>query len=131
VDQARIVLGLESSEGAATAAQWCAGLASALDAEVIVVHALHTDEALPSDDQFNQWCGPLEAAGVPVRRLVEDEAPDRLLTRVAEAENADLIVIGAPRRGALAGFVLGTVVEDLVYHGRRPVVVVPTQAPEG
>ena len=108
----------------------CAGGASARRAEVIAVHALTTEEGFPSDAEFDEWCAPLREAGLSVRRVMEDEDPSRLLPRVAAAEQADLVVVGATQRGELAGFVLGGVVEELAYHGRRPVVIVPIPDPD-
>ncbi len=120
-----MVVGVDASEGSAAAVRWCSRMAPLLGGEVVVVHALAPDESLSLDEQFEGWCAPLRDAGVPVRRVVEDEAADRLLRRVASAADADLIVVGGTQRGQFAGLVLGSVVEDLAHHGRRPVVIVP------
>jgi nucleotide-binding universal stress UspA family protein len=42
----------------------------------------------------------------------------------ADSIDADLVVIGSRRRGALAGALLGSVSRDVVRESRRPVLVV-------
>jgi nucleotide-binding universal stress UspA family protein len=120
-----MVVGVDGSPGSAAAVAWCAEIAPMLDADVVAVHALGHEEAFPSEREFGQWCAQLHASGLFVRRVVEDDSAAQLLQRVATAEDADLVVIGATHHGELAGFVLGSVVEDLAYHGRRPIVIVP------
>jgi nucleotide-binding universal stress UspA family protein len=96
-----------------------------LDAEVIAVHARSSEDEFPSDAEFGAWCGPLRHADLSVRRVIEDDDPARLLRRVAGDEDADLVVVGATHCGEVAGLFLGSVVEEMAYHGRRPVVIVP------
>jgi len=126
----KVVVGVDASAGSAAAIAWCAQVTPLLSPEVIAVHALTSEESLPSDAEFDDWCAPLREAGLSVRRVMEDADSSRLLPRVAAAEQADLVVVGATQRGELAGFVLGGVVEELAYHGRRPVVIVPIPDPD-
>jgi nucleotide-binding universal stress UspA family protein len=126
----KVVVGVDGSEGSAAAVAWCARMAPLLDAEVIAVHAVGPEASLPGDEQFGRWCAPLVDAGVSVRRVVEENAADRLLRRIATAEDAELIVIGGTSRGQLAGLVLGSVVQDLAHQARRPIVIVPPREPD-
>lgn len=121
----RVVVGVDNSEGSAAAVRWCAHVAPMLDAEVVAVHALATGEGFPSDAEFDAWCKPLRLQDLPVRRVIQDADAARLLRQVAHDEDADLVVVGATHRGELSAFVLGSVVEGLAYHARRPVVIVP------
>jgi len=121
----KIVVGVDGSEGAAAAIAWCREMAPRLAADVIVVHALRPDAEVPSLEQVDAWCAPFRDEDLPIRRVIEDEDPAMLLQRVACEEQADLVVIGATRRGELAGLLLGSVVEGLAYHARRPVLIVP------
>jgi nucleotide-binding universal stress UspA family protein len=55
------------------------------------------------------------------RRVVEGPAGPALLT---QAEDAQLLVVGAKGRAAFPGMLLGSVAEYCVRHGNCPVVVV-------
>jgi len=122
----KVVVGVDGSFSSAAAVAWCGQVGPLLDAEVVAVHALSPEEGFPSDAEFDAWCGPLRLADLVVRRVIEDDGAASLLRRVALDENADLVVVGATRRGEIAGLLLGSVVEEMAYHGRRPVVIVPT-----
>ena len=62
--------------------------------------------------------------GVPPeveKRLVEGDPAESL---VAEAEGADLVVVGSRGRGGLTSALLGSVSGHVVHHAGCPVVVV-------
>jgi nucleotide-binding universal stress UspA family protein len=66
----------------------------------------------------------LSEAGIPVSHTVVSGRPvDGILT-TAEHHNADLIVVGATTRPAVAERLLGSVPLDLVKRSTRPVVVI-------
>jgi nucleotide-binding universal stress UspA family protein len=121
----KVLVGIDGSEGAAAAVAWCAQVGPLLGAEVIAVHALTTEGGAPSDAELEEWCAPMHRAGLSVRRVIDDEDPARLVQRVASAEEAGLVVVGATHHGELAGLITGSVVERLAYHARCPVVIVP------
>jgi nucleotide-binding universal stress UspA family protein len=123
-----MVVGVDGTEASAAAVDWCAEIGPLLGAEVIAVHALLDDAGFPSDQEFRSWCEPLHRAGMTVRRVAQDDDATRLLQQVAAAEQADLVVVGKTHRGELGGFILGSVVETLAYHARRPLVIVPVAA---
>jgi nucleotide-binding universal stress UspA family protein len=138
----RIVVGVDGSEGSACAARWCAGLARALNAEVIAVYAFEplaewVSESDPrswrqSVEQELQarWLAPIREAGVAVRaRVVEKIHPVAALASVIEQEGAGLAVVGARGTGGFLGLRLGRVPVQLVHHTHIPVVVVPRGGP--
>jgi len=121
------VVGLDSSEGSVRASRMAARLAVDLGAQVVAVHAtLSSSGGRPGREQLSCWCRPLTEAGVLERTVVQDDTAVRLLHRVAEIENAYLIVVGSSERSELGEFLTGSVVADLAHHGNRPLVIVPT-----
>jgi nucleotide-binding universal stress UspA family protein len=70
----------------------------------------------------------LRAAGVEATAETRPGLPVRGLLIYAEEQDADLIVVGASSRGAVARKVLGTVPLELIERSRRPVLVVSAPA---
>ena len=58
-------------------------------------------------------------------RAIPSDSPARVLSEVAEAEQADLIVIGSSRRSKLGRLLPGTTAERLLHDAPCPVVVAP------
>jgi nucleotide-binding universal stress UspA family protein len=143
----RIVVAVDESEHAARAMKWCADHAAALDAEVVVVHALdiayvfgfgsplalapppppYSEERIEEfrDIIARDWCKPRAAAGVGFRVVVADGRPAALVRQIAKAESAELVVCGRRGRGGVAEFILGSVSHELSHHVDVPLVIVP------
>jgi nucleotide-binding universal stress UspA family protein len=66
----------------------------------------------------------ISEAGVPTTHTVVSGRPVDGILATAERHNADLIVVGASTRPAVAERLLGSVPLDLVKRSTRPVVVV-------
>ena len=62
-----------------------------------------------------------------VCRAVPSLNPLRVL--LEEGGCAELIVVGAPRRGGFSNVLLGSVTDGLVHHAHAPVAVVPAEQP--
>jgi len=137
----KIVVGVDGSDHSARALQWCADHADGFEAEVIVVHVVEIPPqlgpvvpVLPSltevqraeiGDLVQGWCKPLADAGVSYRvTIVEGRAP-RALARLAEDEDAELVVTGRRGRGEFAELVLGSTSHALTHCLTRPLVIVP------
>jgi nucleotide-binding universal stress UspA family protein len=139
----RIVLGLDGSQGAAAARDWCAAVAPLLDAEVVAVHVLDlsplyfgpaTIAALQPPiaevkeirrQQLAEWAAPLGDAGVAYRTELVDGPPAAALERIADGEEAELVVVGRRGQGGFAELVMGSVPHALAHHSARPLVIVP------
>jgi len=61
--------------------------------------------------------------GLTARFLVWQGEPGPSLLEAAEAEGADLIVVGSHRRNRLGRLLLGSVSTYIVEHADRPVIV--------
>ncbi len=70
------------------------------------------------------------AAGVEVSFLIWTGDPGDMIVEAAEAEHADMILVGSHGRGAVGRLFLGSVSEHVVRNARCPVLVVrPRSAP--
>ncbi len=62
---------------------------------------------------------------VPIQHLCElDDAPHRAICRVADRENADLMIIGSRGRTNAAATILGSVAERVIFESATPVIAV-------
>jgi len=140
----KIVVGVDGSEQAERAVEWCATYGGALEAQVIAVHAIDTLIYVPSfpvsfpmpqvsqDDRdelrghiTEVWCAPLTKAKVPFRVVVMDGDPVVVIREIADAEHADLVVTGRRGRGGFAELVLGSTTHALTHHLECPLLIVP------
>jgi nucleotide-binding universal stress UspA family protein len=63
-------------------------------------------------------------AGVPTSFLVWEGDPGPSIVDAAEAEEADLVVIGSRGRNRIERAVLGSVSDHVIRHARCPVLIV-------
>ena len=128
--QVRVVVGVDTSAESTTALEWALRAAAAFEGSVIVVHAVglleeggyrpRPDVVAIVDDACSRVPGTRAATTV----VLEDGPAADVVVRVAEREDADLIVIG--RRGlGEAPRPLGSVSERVLAHADIPVLVVP------
>ena len=61
---------------------------------------------------------------MPVTFLVWTGDPGESIVEAAEAEDVDLILVGAHRRGPIARFLMGSVSEHVARHAPCPVLIV-------
>jgi len=143
VEIRRIVVGVDGSEHAARAVAWAAGLARALDADVVAVHALGLlhwtgrGAAVASDSYRDEiraelegaWCAPLRDAGARYRAELREGNPVAALLGVADETAADVVVVGSRGMGGFPELLLGSTSTQVAQHARRPVVIVPEPGP--
>jgi nucleotide-binding universal stress UspA family protein len=129
-----IAVGVDGSSYAHQALEWTIGLGSALDADVIAVHARGLLEHLGRTAEevealFHEtWTAPLDALGRRGRRRLEDGDPVTVLRHVAAEEGVDLIVMGTRGLGDRPGLVLGSTSHQLAEDSSCPVVIVPPRS---
>jgi nucleotide-binding universal stress UspA family protein len=135
----RIVVGVDGSTCAHDALRWAVDLASALDAELVVVHAVGLREAAseratamaPLDLQSrfeSQWCAALDGSGVRSQRLLADGDPVSVLLRSVDDHAADLVVVGSRGIGDRPELLLGSTSSHVAQRSATPVVIVPPRA---
>jgi nucleotide-binding universal stress UspA family protein len=139
-----IVCGLDGTDASASALRWALEEAALRGAVVRAIHAwsvpimaspvgvlpvtVHHQELSDSAEAaVKGWVEEGKAAvphhDVPVEVTgVEGVAATALLDA---ARDADLLVVGGKRHGALTGMLLGSVAQQVTHHAVGPVVVVP------
>ena len=100
-----------------------AKMARGMAAEHAYTHAEPVDE---TETALKEAGDAAEAAGVSysLERLAGETVPS--IVALADAKDADLIVLGSRGRNALTSTLLGSVSHGVLRHASRPVLVVKT-----
>lgn len=136
----KIVVGVDGSAGSLQALEWAYGQAVLTGAELTAVHGWiypytgsrtsvsepRTDMQLDAMEELKTSLESLEprlsGGSVHVHaKLVELSPAEALL---AEAGDADLLVVGSRGRGALRSALLGSVSRTVVHHATCPVAII-------
>ena len=141
----RILVPTDFSAGSSRAWAVAQRLAHDLGAELILVHVL-VETPLYSEGPFSmqrtrtvfeaaragvektlgEWTAAATAEGLSVRWLARSGTPHVEIIDVANAEQADLIVVGTHGRAGLDRALLGSVADRVIRTARCPVVTVRT-----
>ena len=138
MDGTRIVVAVDGSDTAQEALRWAVGLAQALGAEVVAVHAvglleeLH-DSGVPEhawraglrDLVETTWCAPLARARCTHRVELRDGHPVDVVLGAADDEHAAVLVVGSRGVGTNLAMALGSTSLRVLQAARVPVLVVP------
>ncbi|MEY7970365.1 universal stress protein [Saccharomonospora xinjiangensis] len=140
----RIVVGFDGSPTGQRAVRWAAEEAASRGGDVEVIAVRERDEPLPGTsyafqpygrrpvadedsvrahlhDVVSHITSALGRGGITETVVTGDPATELLKA----SADADLLVVGSHRRGALSEVLLGSVSASCVRHARCPVVVVP------
>ena len=140
----KIIVAVDGSRHSLRAVEWCAEYAESLDAEVIAVHTIETPiysagagfAPLPivytpeHEEELKgvlteHWCAALTQANVPFKAVLHVGYPSNVVCEIANAQDADLVVVGRRGRGGFAELMLGSTSHQLAHHLGRPLVIVP------
>ncbi len=134
----RLAVGVDGSNASRAALRWTAVLAAATGAEVVAVNAWspgsdeteHATFDRPLDERRASieagWSGPATELGVELRGVVGAGDPRQIVSALAEAEGAELLVLGRTGASGGPGFLhLGSLVEYVAHHTPLPLAVVP------
>jgi nucleotide-binding universal stress UspA family protein len=138
-----VLLATDLGPASADAADRAIDLAARLQAELLIVSVIDARQLRLPGGSFGARIDQVRrdrelaaagivtrgrAAGVPVRFLVWEGEPGESIVEAAEAESADMIVVGSHGRKGIGRFLLGSVSEHVVRHAQVPVLVVrPTE----
>jgi nucleotide-binding universal stress UspA family protein len=142
---ARIVVGVDGSEGSKNALRWAARLAEATGAQIDAVAAWELTSlygwsalsAIPAiyspqpeiEKSLNETVDEVFGAHRPPdMRLKALEGP-AVKTLLAASEGALMLVVGSRGRGGFTGLLLGSVSAKVAEHARCPVLVVHSTQP--
>ena len=132
-----IVVGVDGREGGRDALALAGRLALLAGGELVAVRALALDmyvarsgppkyNSLAEQDAQRQVDRDLGGAGLTApTRLLHDTSPARALHRVAEAEHADVIVVGSTRHGPFGRVFTGDDAAATLHGSTCPVAVAP------
>lgn len=143
MEPARIVVGVDGSEGSRVALRWALDEAERRHAVVEAVMTWHVPVVVASPyvgafiEPAELEAGAKEELDEVVAAEVADRAPSPIVRQVVaagapaatlleRARGADLLVVGTRGRGGFAGLLLGSVSQQCVHHAPCPVVVVPS-----
>ena len=134
----KILLATDGSNATESASEQAIDLAAQTGACLLVVsvigHSARSTEAAtgaaPAESRDDltaaaqNLVGRARAAGLTATFLVWDGEPGDAIVAAANAENADLIIVGSHGRSGVSRFFIGSVSDYVVRHARCPVMVV-------
>jgi len=134
-----VVAGVDGSAESLAAAEWAAREAERRDRPLRLVHAwnwhprqsdgvpAHAAERYLAGRSLRQAEERIRGAVPGVRLYDEQVEGPAAVALVKAAEQADLLVLGSRGLSGLAGFVVGSVAQDVVARATRPVVLVRSE----
>jgi nucleotide-binding universal stress UspA family protein len=133
----RIVVGVDGSDPSLAAVEWCADVATAVDADVVAVAVEEpyfewTPASSPQnwrrdvERQLEEWTASLSKDGITVDVVAQrDLHPANGLLATASARSGDLLVVGARGVGGFTGLRAGGVAMKVLHKATLPLVLVP------
>ena len=141
----KLLLATDLSEASASATDEAFELATRLDATLLVVSVIDPGSLLMPGGRFRVRVDQVRErreqlaqelvergreAGVDVSFLIWTGDPGDMIVEAAEAEHADMNLVGSHGRGAVGRLFLGSVSEHVVRNAPCPVLVVrPRETP--
>jgi nucleotide-binding universal stress UspA family protein len=140
----RVLCPIDLSDYSRHALHHAAAFARWYAARIVVVHTFTAPQPLvavskspgdvpllppiqPEDviEDVRRFCEPLTAAGVTPEIVVREGSPAREIVDVAQAMDADFLIMGTHGRSGFARRLLGSVTEKVLRTVRCPVLTVP------
>jgi nucleotide-binding universal stress UspA family protein len=141
----KLILATDLTEASASATDEAFELAGRLGASLLVVSVIDPGSLLMPGGRFRVRVDQVRErrevlaqelvergrmAGIDVSFLIWTGDPGDMIVEAAEAEHADMVLVGSHGRGAVGRLFLGSVSEHVVRNARCPVLVVrPRETP--
>jgi nucleotide-binding universal stress UspA family protein len=119
----RVLLATDGSDSAIPAEEVAAALASQTD-KTIILTVIEKDEG-EAEHRLVLKSAHERVGEDAVTRVARGQKASAEIERVAEEEDATIIIVGKHGRGYLADRFLGSTAENVSHRARRPVLVVP------
>ncbi len=141
----KLLLATDLTEASAAATDEAFELATRLDASLLVVSVIDPGSLLMPGGRFRVRVDQVRekreqlaqelvergrTAGVDVSFLIWTGDPGDMIVEAAEAEHADMILVGSHGRGTVGRLLLGSVSEHVVRNAPCPVLVVRPRDPQ-
>ncbi|HET7465302.1 MAG TPA: universal stress protein [Candidatus Dormibacteraeota bacterium] len=121
----RILLAIDASDASAAAVRLAGGIASALKADVAVLHAHEPGFSDTGHDApESRAAAALAAAGIPARIEVRSGEPAEEIVAASRRVKPDLLVMGSRGRSRLGKAILGSVSQEVMARVTCPVLLV-------
>jgi nucleotide-binding universal stress UspA family protein len=135
----KLLLATDLTEASSSATDEAFELAVRLDASLLVVSVIDPGSLLLPGGRFRARVDQVRehreqlaqglvergrAAGIEVSFLIWTGDPGDMIVEAAEAEHADMVLVGSHGRGAVGRLLLGSVSEHVVRNAPCPVLVV-------
>jgi nucleotide-binding universal stress UspA family protein len=140
----RVLVAVDGSEFAAHALEVASSLATAVSAQLGLVHVIDVklvsgEAGIPADRQWAAFRADgqalLDTAGAAIAahpwKFLREGTPWKEIVQSAREWPADLIVIGTHGRSGVTRLVFGSTAEGVARHASVPVVVVPPASRSG
>jgi nucleotide-binding universal stress UspA family protein len=141
----KILLATDLTDASASATDQAFDLAERLDASLLIVSVIDPGSLLLPGGRFRVRIDQVRErreqlaqelvergrqAGIDVSFLIWTGDPGDMIVSAAEAEHADMVLVGSHGRGAVGRLFLGSVSEHVVRNAPCPVLVVrPREVP--
>jgi nucleotide-binding universal stress UspA family protein len=102
-------------------AEYVSKLACSLDAELLILHIVQNDDETPGLEAFKIFENQCNKDNIKLKTIIEHGEIVPAISKVAEKEEADLIVMGAST-GSIVGKWLAA---DIMERSKIPIVIIP------
>lgn len=134
----RIIVAIDGSDHSAKALTYAAELAKSYGSSIYLVHAFPHTSDLIGYDEYEKLVARREAVGQDILQAARQSLagtldiheellegpPAEAILAVAEARQADLIIMGTRGRNSLQGLLFGSVSHRVAHYANCPVMLV-------
>lgn len=127
----RILVPIDGSENAGKALEYAAAIARKANAEITLLYVLERSLFRSKTEEAKKMGALIllksanEVKDLELHQKLEIGNPAKIITKMADKEDYDLIVMGSKGQGAIRRFLLGSVSSHVLHYANRSVLIVP------